>query len=133
MQFKFLAALALAPLALASGFGSEDSHALIARDLSGVKAQVAMLERRLAEAAYDEDDLFELSARSLDDEDDRLAALLRRAFPSTPTEGQSTRGHQQVTPGNIFTIDKELGKFRKGKGRSTEKKLAKLGRKEDSR
>ena len=133
MQFKFLAALVLTPLALASGFDYEDNHALIARDLSGVKAQVAILERRLAEAAYDEDD-FELSARSLyDDEDDHLAALLRRMFPGTPTDDTKTRGHQQVTPGNIFTIDKELGKFRKGKGRSTDTKRAKQERKEDSR
>ena len=146
MQFKVLAALALAPLSLAFGGDYEDSHALIARDLSGLKAQLSSLEARFAEAspygdedlfdlsareAYDDD--FDLSARSLDD-DEYLTFLLRRAFTATPTGNTRTHGHNQVTPGNIQQINTKLGQFRKGsESRTTADKHAEIERKQRNR
>ena len=117
MQFTLLTALALAPLALAFGPGYYDEpvHAIIARDLSGLKADLYTLERRFAEASFDDEDAAfgGLSARSALDEDEYLDMLFRRAFPATPLAGQSTRGGQHID-GNLGRIDKKLGQFRKG-------------------
>lgn len=80
MKFTLLSALALAPLAMAFGQGYYDNpeHAIIARDLSGLKADLYTLERRFAEAYFDDEDesFGGLSARSIFDEDEHLDILL---------------------------------------------------------
>ena len=148
MQFKLLAALALAPLALAFGAGYEDNHALIARDLSGLKAQISTLERRLAEASYDDEDLFDLSARSVYDEDDLFDLSARSPdddfffFDMGSSEiytlnfvgSVRTHAHNQVTPQNINQINTKLGQFRKGsESRTTADKHAEIERKQRNR
>ncbi|MCJ1397585.1 hypothetical protein MMC11_000779 [Xylographa trunciseda] len=132
MKFSLISALALAPLALAFGPGyyATPEHAIIARDISGLKADLYALERRFAEASFDaEDDSFGgLSARSTFDEDEYLDLLLRRAFPATPTEGQTTRGGQQLA-GNLGRVNTKLGQFRNGsEGKTTADKHAEIER-----
>ncbi|MCJ1419546.1 hypothetical protein MMC32_005901 [Xylographa parallela] len=132
MQFSLFAALALAPLALAFGPGyyKAPAHAIIARDISGLKADLYALERRFAEASFeDEDDSFTLSARSTFDEDEYLDMLLRRAFPATPTGGQGTRGPQQISASNINRVNTKLGQFRNGsEGHTTQDKQNEIER-----
>ncbi|MCJ1386270.1 hypothetical protein MMC17_009396 [Xylographa soralifera] len=132
MKFSLLSTLALAPLALALGQGYYDTpeHAIIARDLSGLKADLYALERRFAEASFDDEDVSfgGLSARSTFDEDEYLDMLLRRAFPATPTEGQRTRGPQQLE-GNLGRVNTKLGQFRNGsEGKTTKDKQNEIER-----
>ncbi|MCJ1289635.1 hypothetical protein MMC34_001168 [Xylographa carneopallida] len=132
MRFSLLSALALAPLALALGPGYYDApeHALIARDLSGLKADLHALERRFAEASFDDEDASfgRLSARSTFDEGEYLDMLLRRAFPATPTEGQRTRGPQHLD-GNLGRVNTKLGQFRNGsEGKTTKDKQNEIDR-----
>jgi len=132
MRFSLLSALALAPLALAFGPGYYDApaHAIIARDLSGLKADLYALERRFAEASFDDEDVSfgRISARSTYDEDEYLDMLLRRAFPATPTEGQTTRGPQQLA-GNLGRVNTKLGQFRNGsEGKTTQDKQNEINR-----
>ncbi|MCJ1392122.1 hypothetical protein MMC18_004989 [Xylographa bjoerkii] len=132
-------------MAFGSGYYDSPVHAIIARDLSGLKADLYALERRFAEASFDdEDDYFGgLSARSFDDEDDYfgglsarstfdedeyLDMLLRRAFPSTPTEGQTTRGPQKLD-GNLGRVNTKIGQYRNGsEGKTTQDKQNEINR-----
>ena len=128
MRFALLSALALAPLALAFGPGYHPTpeHALIARDLSGLKADLFALERRFAEASFDDEDVVfgGLSARSTFDD-----MLFRRAFPATPTDGRKTSGHQHLD-GNLNKVNTKLGQFRKGSdsGHTTDDKRKEIDR-----
>ena len=133
MRFTLLSALALAPLALAFGPGyyPTPEHAIIARDISGLKADLYALERRFAEASFDDEDASfgGLSARSILDEDEYLDLLLRRAFPATPTGGQSTRGNQQLSQANLGRVNTKLGQFRNGsEGKTTQDKQNEINR-----
>jgi hypothetical protein len=132
MRFSLLSALALAPFTLAfgSGYYGSPEHAVIARDLSSLKADLYALERRFAEASYEDEDVSfgGLSARSAFDEDEYLDMILRRAFSGTPTEGQRTHGPQHLD-GNLGRVNTKLGQFRKGtEGKTTEDKRKEIDR-----
>jgi hypothetical protein len=132
MHFSLFSALDLAPLTLAFGSGCYGSpeHAVIARDFSNLKADLYALERRFAEASYEDEDVSfgGLSARSAFDEDEYLDMILRRALSGTLTEGQRTHRPQHFE-GNLGRVNKKLGQFRKGtEGKTTEDKRKEIDR-----
>lgn len=123
MKFSLLSALVLAPLALAFPHNSPE-NAIIARDLAGLRANLNALERRFAEASFDDDDFFGgLSARSTFED-----MLFERAFPATPTDGKKTKGPQHLD-GNLGRVNTKLGQFRKGSEKhSTDDKRKEIDR-----